>query len=299
MSNTDYYQILGVNKNASGEDIKKAYRKLAMKYHPDHAGKNKSAEEKFKKLSEAYAVLSDKEKRQQYDTFGTTGFQQRYTQEDIFKGFDFGNIFKEFGFGSGGFGHGGDGGMRFSFGNRPGKQRQTAKGSDLIYELELSLQEVIMGTQKTISFEHEGHLEKISVKIPPGMVTGKKLRIAGKGGQSAFGGPSGDLYIKSKLLPDPVYRVKGNDLYIDREIKMSAAILGTSISIPTPDGRELSLRIPVCTKHKTKMRLPGHGIPYLHDQSKGDIYAVILVQLPKQLTNEQKELTQKLAETGL
>jgi curved DNA-binding protein len=131
------------------------------------------------------------------------------------------------------------------------------------------------------------------------MVTGKKLRISGKGGQNAFGGQPGDLFIKAKLMSDPVYRVKGNDVYIDREIKLSAAILGTTISIPTPDDRELSLKIPPGTKHKTKMRLPGRGIPYLHDQRKGDLYAVISVNLPKQLTREQRQLVEKLAKTGL
>jgi len=121
MSETDYYKILGVNKNASKEDIKKSYRKLAMKYHPDHTKGNKSAEEKFKKISEAYAVLSDKEKRKQYDTFGAAGFQQRFSQEDIFKGFDFDNILSEL------FGKGRGNGMRFSFGGGTpfdGYQRQ-------------------------------------------------------------------------------------------------------------------------------------------------------------------------------
>ena len=112
----DYYKILGVQKTASGEEIKKAYRKLAMKYHPDHTKGDKGAEEKFKKISEAYAVLSDKEKRKEYDTFGSEGFRQRFSQEDIFRGFDFGDIFREFGFGGGDFSHGGGGGRRFSFG---------------------------------------------------------------------------------------------------------------------------------------------------------------------------------------
>ena len=137
MSETDYYKTLGVNKTASDDEIKKAYRKLAMKYHPDHTKGNKSAEEMFKKISEAYAVLSDKEKRKQYDTFGSDGFHQRFSQEDIFKSFDFGDIFKEFGFGGSNPFMGRRGGTRFSFGSgspfgsHPGQQQQI-KGSDLV-----------------------------------------------------------------------------------------------------------------------------------------------------------------------
>jgi curved DNA-binding protein len=304
MSETDYYKMLGVNKNASDAEIKKAYRKLAMKYHPDHAKDDKKAEEKFKQISEAYAVLSDKEKRKQYDEFGSAGFQQRYSQEDIFKGFDFSDIFKEFGFGGSNFFTGRKGGMRFSFGSgspfasQPG-QRAPVKGSDLIYELPLTLQEVASGTTKTVSFQHEGRSEKMTVKIPKGMVTGKKLRISGKGESSPYGGPSGDLFIKTKLVDDPLYRSEGFDLYINREIKLSEAILGTSISIPTLDGKELSLKIPAGTRHKTKMRLTGRGLPHMKGGGKGDLFIIIQVNVPKKLTREQRALVEKLAETGM
>jgi len=209
MADKDYYKILGVKKSGSGEEIKKAYRKLAMKFHPDHTKGDKTAEEKFKKISEAYAVLSDKEKRKQYDTFGSDGFQQRFSQEDIFKGFDFSDILKEFGFGGGSRFTSGNRGMRFSFGGASpfnGYQRQKQappKGSDLVYELPLT--------------------EKITVKIPKGMISGKKLRIAGKGETSPYGGLSGDLYIQTQVLKHPVYEVKGYNLYIDKEIHCSIA----------------------------------------------------------------------------
>ena len=199
---TDYYKLLGVSKDASDEQIKKAYRKLAMKYHPDHAKDDKSAEEKFKKISEAYAVLSDKEKRKQYDEFGSTGFHQRYSQEDIFRGFDLGDILKEFGFGGSFAGR--RGGTRFSFGDGSpfggyaGRQEQI-KGQDLIYEIPLTLREVATGTTKVVSFRHEGRSEKITVKIPKGMITGKKLRLAGKGEPSPYGGSPGDLFIQAKV----------------------------------------------------------------------------------------------------
>ena len=304
MSETDYYKILGVSKNASEEDMKKAYRKLAMKYHPDKTKGDKNAEEKFKKLSEAYAVLSDKEKRKQYDTFGSTGFQQRYSQEDIFKGFDFGDIFKEFGFGGTNFSGGRGRGVRFSFGDgspfgsQPRRPAQI-KGSDLIYELPLTLQEVAKGTSKTLSFQHGDRSEKMTVKIPKGMTSGKKIRLAGKGEASPYGGPAGDLFIKSKVLDDPVCSVKGNDLYLKREIKLSDAILGTSISVPTFDGKELSLKVPPATKHKTKMRLSGHGLPYMHAKGQGDLYVNIHVNMPRNLTEKQKKLIEQLAEAGL
>jgi curved DNA-binding protein len=304
MAETDYYKILGVNKTASENEIKKAYRKLAMKYHPDHSKGDKSAEETFKKISEAYAVLSDKEKRKQYDTFGSAGFQQRYSQEDIFKGSDFESILSELFGGSGRFGGGGRG-MRFSFdgggpfGSYQRKQQAHPKGSDLEYELPLTLEEVAAGTQKIVSFQHKGRSEKITVKIPKGMVSGKKLRIAGKGEPSPYGGPKGDLYIKSKVLDHPVYDVQAQDLYINRDIKLSEAILGTNISVPTLSGKELKLKIPAGTKHKTKMRLSGHGLPHMHGKSQGDLYVHIHVNTPKRLTKKQKGLVEQLAETGL
>jgi len=303
MPETDYYKILGVDKSASETEIKKAYRKLAMKYHPDHTKGDKSAEEKFKQVSEAYAVLSDKEKRKQYDQFGSSGFHQRFSQEDIFRGFDFSDIFREFGFGGSNFSGGRKGGARFSFGGGSPfgnfQQQAAMKGSNLVYELPLTLNEVAAGTSKTISFQHKGHSEKITVKIPRGMITGKKLRLAGKGETSPYGGPAGDLYVQAKVMDDPVYRVEEHDLYVERKIKLSEAILGTSISVPTLTGKELSLKIPAGTKHKTKMRLSGHGLPHMQGREKGDLYVIIDVTIPKQLTPEQRKLIEKLAGSGL
>ncbi|MDY6790649.1 MAG: DnaJ C-terminal domain-containing protein [Thermodesulfobacteriota bacterium] len=304
MSGTDYYKTLGVTKTATDDEIKKAYRKLAMKYHPDHTKGDKNAEEKFKKISEAYAVLSDKEKRKQYDTFGSDGFQQRFSQEDIFRSFDFGDIFKEFGFGGTNPFTGRRGGMRFSrgsgspFGSHPGRQQQL-KGPDLVYELPLSLQEVSKGTSKVISFDHKGRHEKMTVKIPQGMITGKKLRIAGKGEESPYGGPSGDLYIQSKVMNDPIYSAKEYDLYVNRDLKLSEAILGTSISVPTLEGKELSLKIPPGTRHGTKMRLAGHGLPSMKGKKRGDLYVHIQIPIPKKLNKEQKKIIKQLKESGL
>lgn len=296
MAENDYYKTLGVPKSASDTEIKKAYRKLAMKYHPDHSKGNKSAEEKFKHISEAYAVLSDAEKRRQYDTFGSAGFHQRYSQEDIFQNFDFSSIFSEFGFGKQGRGSG----MRFSFGGGRGRgQRARPKGSDVTYELPLTLREIAAGISKKVTLQHQGSAETVSVKIPPGMISGKKVRLTGKGHASPYGGSAGDLYIQARIVPDQLFRSEEYDLYIDREIKLSEALLGTRVAVPTLDGKELTLKVPPGTRHKTKMRLAGHGLPRIDKSGKGDLYVVIQVAIPRKLSDEQKRLIEKMADIGL
>jgi len=305
----DYYKTLGVNKTSTDTEIKKAYRKLAMKYHPDHTKGDKTAEEKFKKISEAYAVLSDKDKRKQYDTFGSTGFKQRYSQEDIFKGFDFGDILKEFGFGGGnifgGRGRKGSSNFSFNFGDQFNPHAQfkhqnvPAKGSDLVYELPLTLEEIFKDSNKTISFSHGGKNERLTVKIPKGMIAGKKLRIAGKGDPGVNGGPPGDLYIQSKLIPHPIFGCEGNDLFIDQTVKFTEALLGTTIKIQTLDGNSLNVKIAQGTKHLTKMRLSGHGLPVMNSNKRGDIFVRINIEMKKDLSKQQIKLLKKLAETGL
>ncbi|MCJ7594464.1 MAG: DnaJ domain-containing protein, partial [Desulfobacterales bacterium] len=197
MPSKDYYKVLGISRSATPEEIKKAYRKLAMQYHPDRNKGDKGAEAKFKEISEAYAVLSDGEKRKQYDRFGAEGFGRRFTQEDIFRDFDFGSIFKEFGFGGGGrgqqhifsqvFGGGGRGqsrgqGSPFNASyDRFSGQPHAVKGQDLVYELSLTLEEAAATTSKIVSYSDGGSQEKVSVKVPAGISTGKKLRLQGKG----------------------------------------------------------------------------------------------------------------------
>jgi len=301
----DYYNILGVKKDASDAEIKKAYRKLAMKYHPDHTKGDKGAEEKFKKISDAYAVLSDKDKRKEYDTFGSEGFHQRFSQEDIFRGFDFGDIFREFGFGGTDFSGGRGGARRFSFGQGSpfnfggGQQQARVKGSDLVYELPLTLREVATGVSKTISFQHQGRNENLTVKIPKGLITGKQLRLAGKGNPSPYGGPPGDLYIKSKVLDDAEFSAQEYDLYLNQELKLSEAILGVTVSVPTIEGRQLSLKIPPGTRHGTKMRLSGHGLPHMKKDRKGDLYVRIQITIPQNLTEQQRKLVLEMAAIGL
>lgn len=301
----DYYKVLGVGRNATDEEIKKAYRKLAMKYHPDHAKGDKAAEERFKKISEAYAVLSDKQKRQEYDTFGSEGFHQRFSQEDIFRGFDINDILREFGFGGGDFFGGQGGGARFTFGTqspyggRGRTQTQRMPGSDIVYELPLTLAEAAFGTTKQVTLQSQGAPERITVKIPKGMTGGKKLRLAGKGSPGSFGGPRGDLYIQAKLLDDPVFSVEDQDLVTYREIKISDALLGTTIAVPTLDEKQYQLKVPPGIKNGTRMRLAGHGLPSMKGSKRGDLYVCLHIQVPKHLTAEQKALAEKLAEAGL
>ncbi len=308
----DYYEQLGVKKDATADQIKKAYRKLAMKYHPDHAKGDKEAEEKFKKISEAYAVLSDPEKRKQYDEYGASGFQQRFSQEDIFRGFDFSEILKEFGFGGkagnvrfsfgGGspFGAGasGFGGGASPFGGR-GRRQAAPKGSDLIYELGLTIQEVAKGTTKTVAIQQDQKVDRIEVKIPKGLVPGQKLRLAGKGEPSPYGGPPGDLFIQPYLLPDPVFEVDGLDLTVQRDIKLTEAILGTTVTVPLIDGKTVSLKVPPGVNHKTRMRLGGKGLPGLKGGSHGDLFVRIHVTMPKQLTEQQRQWIIDLQNSGL
>jgi curved DNA-binding protein len=320
MANKDYYRILGVSKSASAVDIKKAYRKLAMKYHPDRNKDNKAAEERFKEISEAYAVLSDPEKRKQYDMFGAEGFQQRYSQEDIFRSFDFGDVFKEFGLGDLGGWKRGAGSSIFSnlfsgAGRRPryrtkadpfssfftdyGDGATGLKGQDLIYELPVHLEDIVKTHEKTISYNVGGVHQQIRVKIPAGIADGKRLRLAGKGQPGQAGGPAGDLYIKIKVLNHPIFQRQGNDLYMDREVQFSEAVLGTKIEVPTVDGKRLSLNVPAGTQSGSKLRLRGYGMPSMDGGGRGDAYVKINVAVPKKLSSRQKALVEELRDLDL
>ena len=308
MAGKDYYAILGLSKSASAAEIKKAYRKLALKYHPDHNKGDKAAEAKFKDLSEAYAVLSDPEKKKQYDMFGAEGFQNRFSQEDIFRGFDFGSIFSEFGFGGGGrsqnifsqmFGGMGGPGQRHYHSGGYGGRSQAMKGQDLLYELSLTLEELFENTNKIISYQLDGRQESVSVKIPAGIPAGRKLRLRGKGQAGPYGGPPGDLYVKITVLDHPVFRRENDDLYLKQAIPFSDAVLGTEIEVPTIDKKLLKLKIPAGTQNNAKFRLKGYGLPHMNGQGRGDAYAEISIQVPKKLNKQQKALVESLKKEGL
>ncbi|MBA3012190.1 MAG: J domain-containing protein [Proteobacteria bacterium] len=301
----DYYSLLGISKTASADEIKKAYRKLALKYHPDKTAGDKALEDKFKKLSEAYAVLSDPEKRNQYDTYGSADFQQRFSQEDIFRNFDMGDILKEFGFGGGrGGSRGGFSGMGGNpffqnMGGQRSRQQAPAKGKDLEYELPLTLDELINGTKKTITISQGGIAKAVEVTIPKGLTQGKKIRLAGKGEASPNGGPAGNLYIKSSPIAPENITIEGNDISLIREVRLSQALLGDKIQVTTPAGKIISLTLPLGTNHKAKMRLTGHGIPDMKGNGCGDLFVVINIPMPKKLDKKQKDLIKELEKTGL
>jgi len=312
----DYYQVLGVDKKASADEIKKAYRKLAVKWHPDKNPNNKAAEEKFKKISEAYAVLSDAKKREQYDQFGSADqYRQQYSQEDIFRDFDLDEILRGFGFG-GGRGRttfrtsrrGGGGAQDFEdpfsgiFGGGGGGRHYAnmqQRGQDAEYNLSISLEESVLGADKKISLQMENRIEDINVKIPPGISSGKKLRLPGKGLAGFNGGPNGDLFLNINVTPHPIFARDGNDLYIEKTIKFTQAALGTTIDIPTLDGTTKRLRIAPGTQNNTKIRMKGYGVPGLKGSLKGDQFVKINIEVPKKLTDRQIKLIEQLAADGI
>lgn len=309
MAGKDYYQVLGVPRTATQEEIKKSYRKLAMQYHPDHNKDDKRAEGRFKEINEAYAVLSNPEKRKQYDTFGADHFGQRYSQEDIFRDFDFSSIFSEFGFGGGGQNIFGQmfGGKSYGRGRRSpfgfeGYQTRTppAKGQDLVYELAVTLEEASITTSKVISYQDGDSQQTISVKIPAGISTGKKLRVAGKGRQGLNGGPRGDLFVQIKVLDHPLFKREGDDLVLPREIRFSEALSGGELEVPTIDGKTLRLKIPTGCQCNARLRLKGYGMPTMDGAgNRGDAYVQVVMAVPQKPSKKQKALIKDLQEAGL
>jgi curved DNA-binding protein len=304
----EYYETLGVDRKADQATIKKAYRKLALKYHPDKTKGDKASEEKFKTISEAYAVLSDQKKREQYDTYGSEGFQQRYSQEDIFRNVDLGDILKEFGinFGGGARSRSTGGGGFESFFQQAGgggfgaPPMQRPKGEDFTLELSVTLNEVLNGAEKTISLGRRGgKTEKVSIKIPAGIDSGKKLRITGKGSPSPAGGQPGDLYLLIKVLPHATFSRDGDDLIVDRQINLTSAILGCEIEVPTLGGKSLKVKVPPGTQPNAKLRLKGKGMPAGPKGPRGDLYVRINVEIPKGLNKAQAQLIKDLRDSGL
>lgn len=294
MDYKDYYQSLGLKKGASAEEIKKAYRKLALKYHPDKNPENKEAEEKFKEINEAYAVLSDPQKKEQYDQFGSTGFHQRYSQEDIFRGFDVGDLFKDLGFGTDDIFS-----RMFGGGHKDARFRGMKRsGEDFSMELHVSFREAAHGVEKRVAFMRDGVREELSVKVPAGIAENAKLRIAGKGGRGHGNGAPGDLYLTIKIGKDPVFTREGDDIIVERDISFSEAALGTSIEVPTLEGNK-RIKVPAGIQPGTKMRLKGFGFPQIGKSTRGDLYVKIGVKVPELLTESQKKLVEELAKTGL
>lgn len=307
----DYYKTLGVEKGATDDVIKKAYRKLALKFHPDRNKGDPKAEEKFKEISEAYAVLSDEGKKKQYDNFGDQKFHQQYSQEDIFRGADFSSIFREFNLG--GFdlgsifgGRGGSAGFE-AFGGMGGRGAGTAearrgamKGQDVEYPLTIGFEEAFRGSERQLSFRLEdGTSRSLKVKVPKGARDGAKLRIAGKGADSPYGGDAGDLYVVVSVAAHPRFTRTGDDVEAPLPLKLTDALLGATAEVETLDGVK-KVKVPALMKPGKKIRLKGLGFPIARSETeRGDFYVVVDYLLPETLTAAQKYAVEAMRDADL
>lgn len=312
----DYYATLGVAKTASEKEIKQAFRKLARKHHPDVNPGDKAAEAKFKEINEAYEVLGDPAKRKKYDELGANWrmYEQAQQQGQPFGGF-------------GGFGGepgaggawtinmGGPGGyrtmtedeMRDMFGTedpfsdffrtffgggepraRQARAPRSQPGRDIEHEVELTLEEAYHGATRRISIKQGGHARSVDVRIPPGVKDGSRVRAAGEGEAGAHGGRSGDLYLRVRIRPHPVFERDGNDLRVKLSLPVATAVLGGEAQVPTITG-SVRLKIPETTQAGQVFRLKGHGMPAVgKPDDRGDLYASVDVQLPRSLTKDQR-----------
>jgi curved DNA-binding protein len=293
----DYYAILGINKDAATDVIKKAYRKQALKYHPDKNPGDKQAEERFKEITEAYAVLSDADKRRQYDQFGDSDFHQRYSQEDIYRNFDVGDIFREFGFDTNDIFSrlfsGGRGAANFH-GGRP----RAVKGQDYVMHVTLPFRQAVLGGTRRVDYQGNGGPEHLQVNIPPGVETGQRLRVAGKGGGSPAGGPRGDLFLEIKVDADARFSRQDRDLFVTVRTPFSGACLGASVEVPTLSETK-RVKVPAGMASGNKIRLKGYGVPGHGKRKAGDLYAVIEIQVPKKLSAKQRKMLKELSAEGL
>ncbi len=293
----NYYDVLGVPKTSSQEEIKKAYRKLAMQYHPDRNPDNKAAEEKFKSISEAYAVLSDENKKKQYDTFGDTQFHQRYSSEDIFRGTDFSKVFSEFGFAGGDIFSTIFGGGFQRQGGRGGPFGGHMRGQDVEYPLTIGFLEAYQGCERRIQFRlSDGTSRDLTVRVPAGAREGSILRVAGKGAPGPQPGTDGDLLIQLRVTPHPDYTRSEDDIERPIQLKMSEALLGCSFDVDTPEGSK-RIKVPAGVKPGTKIRLKGLGFP--SRQGRGDLFAVVQYSIPEKLSQQQRDAVVALQGLGL
>ena len=315
MEYRDYYQVLGVEKDASEKDIKRAFRRLARKHHPDVNPDDPQAEERFKEVNEAYEVLSDPEKRQKFDQLGADwqrwqrhggrpgdfdwgqwtsgapggGVHVRYGSpedlQDLFGGSSpFSDFFSQVFGGMGG--NPGRGGFQY--------QTRPQRGQDFEQPVEITLQEAYHGTSRML--EKDG--QRLEVKIPPGAKTGTKVRMTGQGGAGGAGRPAGDLYLRVTVLPDQRFERKGNDLHATIPVDLYTLVLGGELEVPTMTG-SVVLTVPSETQNGRTFRLRGKGMPDLRQKDQhGDLYAKVEVRLPKSLTQQQKELFEELRQAA-
>jgi len=325
MAKKDYYEILGIKRDASEKEIKQAYRRLARKYHPDVNPADKSTEGKFKEINEAYEVLSDKESRKKYDKYGdkwqyADQFEQARYQQAPSWGFGGSSGQTSYEFSEGDLGSIFDELFRGKHSRTYTRRTQPRRGRDIETPVEVTLEEAYNGTKRTISLQTEEpcsacggtgtiqnvpcatcrgsgtttRIKRIEVTIPVGVDNGSRVRIAGKG-QPGYGGANGDLYLIISVKPHQAIERRGNDLYMDVEVPLTVAMLGGEVQVPTLKGK-LALKIPPETQNSRVFRLKGQGMPKLGDSKRGDMMAKARVILPEKLNMQEKELFQKLSE---
>jgi curved DNA-binding protein len=314
----DYYKVLNVPREASSEDIKKAFRKLARQYHPDVAKDKKGAEEKFKEINEAYEVLGDPDSRKKYDELGSqwrdgAGFQPppgwqrgraqsaRDSDESFefrFDGTGFSDFFEQF------FGRGG----RFDGFPGPGTQQEYAggeagfsrRGSDLESDILVTLEEAARGSVRALTLQRtnrktgQTRTQTLKVKIPTGVIDGQIIRVPGMGNEGIGGGSPGDLYLRIRFAAHPDFRVRGADLYSGLDLAPWEAVLGTKIVVPTLHGR-VSVKIPPGTNSGQQLRVRGRGLAKGQSPEKGDLFVVVNIVVPEQITEEERELWTSLS----
>ncbi len=325
MAGKNYYDILGVKKDATDKDIKQAYRRLARKYHPDVNPGNKSAEATFKEINAAFEVLSDKEKRRKYDKYGdkwqyADQIEQAEQQQAQYRQYTTGD--------GSSFHFGGDiGGMDSLFDELFGglrsrgasRRAQTRRGQDLETNVEVTLEEAFNGSSRMINLQGEqpcsachgtgriqnlpcsacrgvgvvANINRLEVKIPAGVTTGSRVRISGKGQPGYGGGPSGDLYLNVSVVPHPIFQRQGDDLTTEIFVPLTMAVLGGEVQVPTLKGK-LALKIPPETQNGRIFRLGGQGMPHLGKSTRGDLKAKVNIVLPTRLTEKERELFRQL-----
>lgn len=295
---TDPYLILGVPRNADPKTIKSAYRRLAQAHHPDRNQDNEVAEERFKQISSAYAVLSDANRRKDYDEFGSIAMDPNFDADAVrgrhnnpfgnrFEGGGFGNIFDEF------FANGGGG-----FSRQRGPRK--TKGRDREVVLQLDLREASEGCERRVSLVRTGQAgdgETLRVRVPPGTKHNGRIRLAGKGDPGEYGGPPGDLYCRIKLRPHAFFKVEDFDLLLDVPISLKEAILGAEIEIPTLSGR-VTLNVPAGTDEGSRLRLRAKGMARQGEKPPGDLYVTLLIRVPKHLDEEARQHVSELDRLG-
>jgi curved DNA-binding protein len=294
----DYYEVLGVPRDASSDDIRGAYRKLARQYHPD-VNKDPGAEDLFKEIAEAYEVLRDPEKRERYDRLGANW----KAGEDVSGAAGFGDFAQQGGFGDVrvefGDGAGFSDFFESFFGARGGGRRTTGfdgfstRGADQEAQLELSLEEAARGGRRKISL---GDGRDYEVNVPAGVRDGQRIRLAGEGGRGAAGGSAGDLFLRVRLKPHPRFRVQGRDLYVELPVAPWEAALGATVEVPTLEGRT-RIKVPPGSSSGRRLRLKDEGMPGPRG-GRGDLYATVKIEVPKEPSEEERQLFERLAEVS-